>query len=75
MDFKKFLMAIHAGNTDELNNYNVAVIYDENMLELNVPEIMKKKFNCIQKVFWFDTRTDAANGNTKNEVKAKTKYK
>ena len=55
MDFKKFLTAVHEGNTDELNNYNVAVIYDENMLELNVQKIMREKFNCIQKAFWFDT--------------------
>ena len=62
MDFKKFLTAVHEGNTDELNNYNVAVIYDENMLELNVQKIMREKFNCIQKAFWFDTREQKPQG-------------
>lgn len=55
MDFKKFLMAVHGVNTHELNNY-VTVIYDKNMLEVNIYEIMKDKFNSIQKAFWFDTR-------------------
>ena len=55
MDFKKFLMAVHVGNTNE-PNYDIAVICNENMLELNVQEIMREKFNCIQKAFWFNTK-------------------
>jgi len=70
MDLKKFLIAVHAGNTDELNNYNVAVIYDENMLEVNVQEIMREKFNCMQKAFWFDTREQKPQGHLlKNSLK------
>ena len=41
---------------------NVAIIYEENMLELNVPEIMREQFNCIQKAFWFDTREQKLQG-------------
>lgn len=61
MDFKKCLMAVHGVNTDELNNY-VTVIYDKNMLEVNIYEIMKDKFNSIQKAFWFDTREQKPQG-------------
>lgn len=61
MDFKKFLMAVHGVNTDELNNY-VTIIYDKNMLEVNIYKIMKDKFNSIQKAFWFDTREQKPQG-------------
>ena len=41
-EFKKFLRTVHAGNVDELQYYNAAVIVDDSA-ELKVAEIMTRK--------------------------------
>lgn len=62
-EFKKFLMAVHASNVEELQYYNVAVIYNEECTEFNVQEAMEGKLHYVQRAFWFDTREKKAQGN------------
>jgi len=61
-EFKKFLMAVHASNVDELQYYNVVVIYNEECREFNAQEVMEGKLHCVQRAFWFDTREKKAQG-------------
>ena len=49
-EFKKFLMTVHAGNVEELQYYNVAVIVDDSA-ELKVAEIMEEKLYCVRPVY------------------------
>ena len=62
-EFKKFLMTVHAGNVNELQYYNVAVIVDDSA-EVKVAEIMEEKLHCVQRAFWFDTRLKKPQGTT-----------
>ena len=61
-EFKKFLMAVHASNVEELPYYNLAVIYNEECTEFNVQEVMEGKLHQVQRAFWFDTREKKAQG-------------
>lgn len=56
-------MAVHASNVDELQYYNVVVIYNEECREFNAQEVMEGKLHCVQRAFWFDTREKKAQGN------------
>ena len=58
-EFKKFLMAVHASNVEELPYYNVAVICNEECAEFNVQEVMEGKLHYVQRAFWFDTRKES----------------
>ena len=62
MEFKKFLMAVHARNGDELQYYNVAVIFNEQSIVYKMQEIMEEKLHCVQRAYWFDTREKKAQG-------------
>jgi len=55
-------MPVHAGNVDELQYYNLAVIVDDSA-ELKVAEILGEKL-CVQRAFWFDTRLKKPQGMT-----------
>ena len=61
-EFKKFLMAVHASNVEELPYYNVAVICNEECAKFNVQEVMEGKLHYVQRAFWFDTREKKAKG-------------
>lgn len=60
-EFKKFLMCIHACNVEEMQFYNVAVIYDE-QTEVNVLAVMEEKMHCVQKAYFYDTREQKPQG-------------
>ena len=60
MEFKKFLMAVHALNVDELLKYNIAVIYNERMTGKR--EVMEEKSHYVQRAYWFDTREKKLQG-------------
>ena len=62
-EFNKFLMAVHVSNIEELQYYNVTVIYNKECKEFNVHEIMEGKLDHVQRVYWFDTRGKKAEGN------------
>lgn len=56
-------MAVRASYVEELQYYNIAVIYNEECTEFNVLEVMEGKLHYVQRALWFDTRDKKAQGN------------
>ena len=53
MEFKKFLMAVHAFNVDELLKYNIVIIHDKSMADIKA--VLEEKLHIVQRAYWFDT--------------------